>query len=399
MNVLVAEDNSVSLSLAKKTLEQAGHKVITAVDGGEAWKLLRENKIQVVVTDWIMPEMNGVELCRKIRESGFPYYVYLILLTAKDDQDDLIRGFESGADDFLIKPVKTGELKARVRAGERIIELEENLKNSQAQLLQSEKMASVGQLAAGVAHEINNPTGFVSSNLKSLSDYHDDIGSLIELYRELIASLNGDLPAGIKDLLGKIKSFEEEADIDFILDDIHDLIDESKEGTERIKNIVLDLKDFAHPGEDEVQTVDINSGIESTLNVVWNEIKYKATVKKDYGDLPPVECFPQQLNQVFMNILVNAAQAMEKQGEIRIATITDNDWIEIEISDTGTGIPADKLAKIFDPFFTTKEVGKGTGLGLNVAYNIVKKHNGDITVESELGKGTTFRIRIPIEGL
>jgi len=399
MNVLVAEDNAVSLSLAKKILEQAGHKVIAAVNGAEAWELLRKNKIQVVVTDWMMPEMDGIELCRNIRETDFAYYIYLILLTAKDDQDDLIKGFESGVDDFLIKPVKAGELKARVQAGERIIKLEESLKNSQAQLFQSEKMASVGQLAAGVAHEINNPTGFVSSNLKSLSDYHDDIGSLIGLYRKLITDLNGDLPSKVKGAVEQIKSFEEEADIDFILDDIHDLIDDCKEGTERIKKIVLDLKDFAHPGEDEAQTADINKGIESTLNVVWNEIKYKATVKKDYGNLPLVECFPQQLNQVFMNILVNAAQAMEKQGEINISTRADNDCVEINISDNGTGIPDDSLAKIFDPFFTTKDVGKGTGLGLNVAYNIIQKHNGNIDVESEVGKGTTFTIRIPAEGL
>ena len=275
------------------------------------------------------------------------------------------------------------------------------LKETQTQVIQSEKMASVGQLAAGVAHEINNPTGFVSSNLKTLSDYNSDIKGLIKQYRKLIADLEDTiakegLPSSISEQVKQVVALETEVDVDFILGDILDLIGDCKEGTERIKKIVLGLKDFAHPGEDKVQTADINKGIESTLNVVWNELKYKATVKKDYGELPEIECYPQQLNQVVMNILVNAAQAMKDQGEIRISTHADNGFVEIKISDTGAGIPDENLSQIFDPFFTTKEVGKGTGLGLNVAYNIVKKHKGDIKVESELGKGTTFKIRIPV---
>jgi len=271
-----------------------------------------------------------------------------------------------------------------------------------SQLLQSEKMASIGQLAAGVAHEINNPTGFVSSNLKTLSDYQDDIIMLIEQYRRLTTALKENMaiaeyPPPISEQLERIADLEAEVDIDFVLNDISDLVKESREGTERIKKIVLDLKDFAHPGEDRPQLADINRNIESTLNVVWNELKYKTTVTKDYGDLPEVECYPQQLNQVFVNLLVNAAQAIEKQGEIKIVTGADDGYVEIRISDTGKGIPEENLSKIFDPFFTTKEVGKGTGLGLNVAYNIIKKHNGTIDVESTVGKGTTFTIRIPAQ--
>ncbi len=157
---------------------------------------------------------------------------------------------------------------------------------------------------------------------------------------------------------------------------------------------VIDLKDFAHPGEQKLKYVDINRNLDSTLNVVWNELKYKTTVTKDYGDLPEVQCYPQQLNQVFVNILVNAAQAIEKQGEIKIRTRALDGKVEIKISDTGVGIPEKSLSKIFDPFFTTKEVGKGTGLGLNVAYNIIQKHKATIDVQSEVGKGTTFSIRL-----
>jgi len=278
-----------------------------------------------------------------------------------------------------------------------------NLKNMQSQFVQTEKMASIGQLAAGVAHEINNPTGFVSSNLNVLAGYDTDIKSLIERYRAIVSDLKAGAArsanegrSSISEQLSYIAELEKEVDIDFILNDTPNLIKESQEGTDRIKKIVIDLKDFAHPGELKLNYADINKNMESTLNVVWNELKYKARVVKEYGDLPQVKCYSQQLNQVFVNLLVNAAQAIAKEGEIRISTRKIDDSVEIKISDTGAGIPKENLSKIFDPFFTTKEVGKGTGLGLNVAYNIIKKHNGTIDVESVVGKGTTFTIRIPV---
>ena len=191
-------------------------------------------------------------------------------------------------------------------------------------------------------------------------------------------------------------SLGDEVDIDFIRKDILDIIKECRQGTERIKNIVMDLKEFARPGEDKPAAVDINKGIKSTLNIVWNELKNKASVTKDFGDLPLVNCYPRQLNQVFMNILVNAAHAIEEQGEINIITKANEDgYVEIRISDTGSGIPRENLSKIFDPFFSTMDVGKGTGLGLNVAYNIVKMHKGTIDVESTSGKGSCFIIKIP----
>jgi two-component system NtrC family sensor kinase len=175
------------------------------------------------------------------------------------------------------------------------------------------------------------------------------------------------------------------------------LIQECQEGTDRIKNIVLDLKSFAHPGNDNRQMTDINKCIESTLNIVWNELKYNSNVVKEFGELPPLGCYPQQLNQVFMNLLVNASQAIGDQGEIKIKTRAKNGYIEITFNDTGCGIPQENLTKIFDPFFTTKAVGKGTGLGLHVSYNIIKKHMGSMEVSSRIGKGTTFTIRLPLK--
>jgi len=400
MKILIAEDDLTSRMILEKIIKKDGYETIFAKDGQEAWELFQRNEFRIVVMDWMMPRMDGLTLCKKIRAANVPNYIYILMLTANNERESVLTGFEAGVDDYMAKPFDPGELKVRLRTGQRIIKLEDKHNTVYTQLLQSEKMASVGQLAAGVAHEINNPTGFVSSNLKTLSEYQKDIIGLLKQYKKLITDLKdldakGDLPSAITKHLEQIGSLETEVDVDFILADASDVIGDCREGTERIKKIVLALKDFAHPGEEKVEEADINKGIESTLNVVWNELKYKATITKDYGDLPRLECYPQQLNQVFMNILVNAAQAIEDSGEIRISTRADGECVEIKISDTGIGIPKEYLLKIFDPFFTTKEVGKGTGLGMNVAYNIIKKHKGTIAVESIVGKGTTFKIRIP----
>lgn len=268
------------------------------------------------------------------------------------------------------------------------------------ELQQSQKLASIGQLAAGVAHEINNPTGFVNSNLGSLKNYQKDIIHLLDLYctlKDIAKSTSSSSDASqLDEQITKIENFEDNIDIEYIREDIIDLIDESKEGTERIKNIVEDLKHFAHPGQDKIQETDINKELASTLNVVNNELKYKAHVIKEFNPIPIIRANPQQLNQVFINILVNAAQSIEKMGDIRISTQAVDEYVQIQISDTGCGISEENLSKIFDPFFTTKGVGKGTGLGMNIAYNIIQKHKGDIRVESRIGEGTTFIISLPV---
>lgn len=273
------------------------------------------------------------------------------------------------------------------------------LQSAQAFMVQSEKMVSIGQLAAGVAHEINNPTGFVASNLNSLRDYVADIVRLIGEYRQFTTSV-GDLQLSstYSKQLERIKEIEQEVELEYLLEDLESLVDESREGTDRIRKIVKALKDFAHPGEGTMQFADINDLIETTLNVVNNEIKYKATVEKSLSDLPHVKCLAQELNQVFVNLLVNAAQAIDEKRSISILSRpVDDQWVEIIVRDTGSGIPEDNLKKIFDPFFTTKEVGKGTGLGLNVVYSIVAKHNGSVDVDSRLGEGTAFTIKLPVD--
>ncbi len=268
------------------------------------------------------------------------------------------------------------------------------LQSLQGQLLQAEKMASIGQLAAGVAHEINNPIGYVYSNLGSLQKYLDDIFRVMDVYEKAEPHL-----AGNADVLAGIHAIKAKADIAFIREDVAALMSESREGITRVKKIVQDLKDFSHAdSEEEWQLADIRHGMESTLNIVNNEIKYKADVIKEYADIPDIECLPPQLNQVFMNLFVNAAHAMEEQrGTITIRTGVKDDNIWVEVKDTGKGIAPENLNRIFDPFFTTKPVGTGTGLGLSVSYSIIKKHHGSIDVSSEVGIGTTFRILLPMK--
>ncbi|MFZ2406898.1 MAG: bacteriohemerythrin [Methylobacter sp.] len=271
--------------------------------------------------------------------------------------------------------------------------LNSQLKEAQSHLVQSEKMASIGQLAAGVAHEINNPIGYINSNLTSLKNYINNLLALVAIYEKAEATNDN------TDQLAQITAFKQKIDLEFLKTDVLDLLEESHEGTTRVKEIVQDLKDFSHLGsEDDWQWTNLHAGLESTLNIVNNEIKYKAKIVKEFGDLPEVKCLPHQLNQVFMNLLVNAAHAIENEGVITLSTGTENDHAWVEISDTGKGIAPEHQSKIFDPFFTTKPVGKGTGLGLSVSYNIIKKHQGEIQLNSQLGRGTTFRIILPING-
>jgi PAS domain S-box-containing protein len=262
------------------------------------------------------------------------------------------------------------------------------LQQAQDQLLQSEKMASIGQLAAGVAHEINNPVGFVNSNMNSLRGYVDSLFELIDGYDRLLAGT----PAA-----ASAEQLKKQADLDYLKEDVVALVKESMDGLKRVKDIVQALKDFSHVGETDWQMADLHQGLESTINIAHNEIKYKASVVKEYGQLPLVKCLASQLNQVFMNLIVNAAQAIKESGVITIRTGAEEGWVWVSIGDTGSGIAPENLSRIFEPFFTTKPVGQGTGLGLSLSYSIVHKHGGRIEVESEVGKGTTFTVHLPVE--
>ncbi len=265
-----------------------------------------------------------------------------------------------------------------------------HLKLVQMQAVQQEKMASVGQLAAGVAHEINNPMGFISSNLTSLAKYINKVKAFEAALLDLAQG------TGNEDLLVEIGKVKKSMKIDFILEDMGSLLEESLEGAERVRRIVQDLKSFSHVDEAQWKPINLNENLDSTLNMVRNEIKYVADVVREYGEIPPVTCRPQQLNQVFMNILVNAAHAIEGHGTITVCTRQEQEQVWVLISDTGKGIAPEHLNRIFEPFFTTKDVGKGTGLGLSICYDIIHKHAGEISVTSTVGVGTTFTIKLPI---
>jgi len=277
-------------------------------------------------------------------------------------------------------------------SNEKLEAINHRLQDTQNQLLQSEKMASIGQLAAGVAHEINNPIGYVYSNLGTLEKYVQDTFGLIEQYEQAEGAIADAM------MQAQLKAAREKLDIEFLKEDLRALMNESKDGITRVKQIVQNLKDFSHvDASDEWHFSDLHRGIESTLNIVNNEIKYKAEVVREYGDIPEIECLLSQLNQVFMNLLVNASHAIEERGVITIRTGQQGEEVWVEIADTGKGIAPEHIKKIFDPFFTTKPIGKGTGLGLSLSYGIVQKHHGRIEVQSEIGKGTAFRVWLPMK--
>ena len=283
-----------------------------------------------------------------------------------------------------------GEL---IKTNRDLKEVNSKLSDAQSKLIQSEKMASIGQLAAGVAHEINNPIGFIFSNFGTLEQYLEDLFQMLDAYEQAEASVSDGAA------LARIRSLKADLDIDYLKEDIPNLMRESRDGIQRVRKIVQDLKDFSRvDARQEWESVDLHAGIDSTLNIVNNEIKYKADVVKHYGALPEVQCLPSELNQVFMNLLVNAAHAITaERGTITISTGVEGPNVWVEVADTGAGIAQENLKRIFDPFFTTKPVGKGTGLGLSLSYGIVQKHSGRMEVHSELGVGTRFKITLPLK--
>jgi signal transduction histidine kinase len=279
------------------------------------------------------------------------------------------------------------------RSNAELTELNDQLSRAQQQLVQSDKLASIGQLAAGVAHEINNPIGYIFSNFTTLQNYLAQLFSMLDAYQQAEEKIDGSA------LQAELQAQRDQIDLDFLRRDIPALMAESLEGITRVRHIVQDLKDFSRvdANQDWVWS-NLHRGIDSTLNIVANELKYKAEVVKEYGDVPEIQCLPLQINQVVMNLVVNAAHAIsELPGLITIRTGTDGmEMVWIEVADNGSGIPPETLSCIFDPFFTTKAVGKGTGLGLSLAYGIVKKHNGRIEVETTVGEGTLFRVLLPV---
>lgn len=284
---------------------------------------------------------------------------------------------------YLVNKNLQENLDRLARRSDSLEKANEELKLAQSQIIQSSKLATIGQLAAGVAHEINNPLAFVASNSKSLEKYFKKILDFIGMLSERIDNDN-------------YAELKKSNNVDFIISDIEELLADNQEGLTRVRDIIADLKTFSRVDQAEMEKANLNDCIETTLKIAWNEIKYKVKLIKELSDIPSITCNVGQINQVLMNLIVNAAQAIETEGEVTITTRVENSDIVLVIKDTGCGISPEDMEKIYDPFFTTKPVGMGTGLGLSITYGIIKDHDGTIELESEEGKGTAFTIRLPI---
>ena len=361
----------------------------------------------VILQDLIMPDTDGMSMVRLFREQALTKEIPVIVLSSKEDPEIKAEAFALGATDYLVKMPHAFELQARIRHhskayldSQAVQETLSKLQQTQVQLIQSEKMASVGLLAAGVAHEINNPIGFIKSNLGTLMRYMENLIGMVELYQQVKPS-----PDIKQDLLREIVDARKNLDFDFLKEDSIELMNETRDGLVRVKKIVQDLKDYSHIDDEDWVVSDIHKGIESTLSLMAHELDSTLKVEKQFGELPQVECIAASVNQIFASILTNASQAIDGEGTITIRTGTGSkpeqdlpiteECVWIEIKDDGKGIEAANINNIFDPFFTTLPIGSGQGLGLSTSQSIAHKHKGEILVQSQPGTGASFTIYLP----
>jgi signal transduction histidine kinase len=453
--ILIVDDNPSNLDVLSEALADSGWEILVATDGETAIEQAEYSQPDLILLDVMMPGIDGFETCHRLKSNPLTSEISVIFMTALSEIPDKVKGFNLGAVDYITKPFQQDEVLARIKlhlrlhyltktiaqqnllmkqeieeriAAEEALqkltqELEErvekrtaqlsealnNLKYAQMQIVQSEKMAGLGQLVAGVAHEINNPVSFISSNLPPAREYIADLITLTRICQDHSV-----------DSIAEFDRISQEIDLDFIIEDLPKIIDSMAVGTERLYNLSMSLRNFSRLDTSLLTPVNIHEGIDSTLLILGHRLKAQGVrpaikVIKDYGDLPLVECYPGQINQVFMNILANAIDALEEatincslsaktppiyeHQEICIRTeMLDDQRVVIRIIDNGLGITEETRQQLFKPMFTTKSVGKGTGLGLSISLDIVeKKHGGQITCISSPGRGAEFVIEIPIQ--
>ncbi len=419
--ILVVDDVPANLEVITDTLTPSGYQVMAAISGERALKRLESYVPDLILLDVQMPGIDGFETCAQIKANPQLAHIPIIFITALSNTDSITKGFSLGAIDYITKPFREPELLARVETHLRLKALTENLshqvavrtealesaistlKTSQIQLIQQEKMSALGNLVSGVAHEINNPIGFVSGNVKLLKQNFEELLEHITLYREHASA-------------EKIDEHAKDVDLDFLLSDIPKMLTSTSVGCARIRTLSHSLRTFSREDQDTLKSFDVHDGIESTLIILGHRLKASEgrpaiELIKQYSDLPPIECFPGQLSQVFMNILANAIDALEEKtrglsqtqlnsdpNQITIKTAVIGEQARIHIRDNGGGMPEAVKHRIFEHLYTTKDVGKGTGLGLAIAHQVmVEKHHGTIEVTSEPGQGTEFTLTLPIK--
>ncbi|MEW6072111.1 MAG: ATP-binding protein [Planctomycetota bacterium] len=400
--LLLVEDNAIDVFRIRRMMraDSWGFDIVPASSIAEALAHRQEPVPTIILLDLSLPDGQGMESFEKVRACFGD--VPIVILSGNEDESLAKDAVRQGAQDYLVKgAIDAQGLRRAIQYAIERHRIEMERTSLELSLLQSRKLEAIGQLAAGIAHEINTPTQFVSDNTRFLSDALRDITSMVTRLRGLAAT-EEPVPAAA---LGEILAA---ADVDYLIDEIPKALEQSTAGLQHIARIVQAMKEFSHPPTKEKSPVDLNAALETTIVVSANAWKYVAEVKTDLDpDLPAVKCVPGEINQVFLNILVNAAQAIEEvadaeaghKGRITVTSRTaDDGFVEIRIADTGCGIPTQHRERIFDPFFTTKEIGKGTGQGLALAYNaVVNVHGGSISFTTEEGKGTCFLVRLPIE--
>ncbi|NET44916.1 sensor histidine kinase [Okeania sp. SIO2B3] len=412
--ILIVDDNPTNLSVLSKALKASGYKVRMAVDGEDALAQVQRHHPDLILLDIEMPKIDGFETCSRLQANQATKGIPIIFMTAIADTENKVKGLSLGAVDYITKPFEEAEVLARVQVHWRLKRLSDTLEQqvnertqalqeAQVQLVQQEKLSALGQLVAGVAHEINNPVGCIVGNVSVAQDYINDLLSIIDLYHEKFPQPGAEIEEAL-----------EASDLDYVREDLPKLVSSMKDAGDRIKSISKSLSSFSRADSDTKKPFNLHEGINSTILILRHRLKANENrsaieIVTDYGKIPEIACFPGQLNQVFMNIIANAIDALD-ESELRIDTENQavphritiktqliDKWVQIAIADNGKGISEEVKAKIFDHLFTTKAIGKGTGLGLAIARQIVvEKHGGIIQVNSELGEGTEFIITLPL---